>query len=88
MAEFQYQIVKNEEVDFNLSEFLLPDNAESELRYAASSTKRERVVRVRDLPRQEQPRERLFHYGPKNLSTTELLAILLGSGATEVQPSS
>lgn len=80
MAEFQYHIVKNEKVEFDLSEFLLPDNPEWELRYAASSLKKERVFRVRDLPREEQPRERLSHYGPKTLSTTELLAILLGSG--------
>lgn len=37
-------------------------------------------VRVLDMPSSERPRERLLSYGPKNLSTAELLAILLGTG--------
>ncbi len=37
-------------------------------------------VRVMDMPSSERPRERLLSYGPKNLSTAELLAILLGTG--------
>jgi len=37
-------------------------------------------LRVRDLPRSEQPRERLLQEGAKHLSTGELLAILLGTG--------
>lgn len=32
------------------------------------------------LPEQERPRERLHRFGPETLSTTELIAILLGSG--------
>jgi len=35
---------------------------------------------IRDLPRDERPRERLFMHGPETLSNAELLAILLGSG--------
>ncbi len=35
---------------------------------------------VRDLPRHEQPRQRLRHCGPQALSVAELLAIALGSG--------
>jgi DNA repair protein RadC len=35
---------------------------------------------MHDLPRQERPRERLFALGPAALSSTELIAILLGSG--------
>jgi DNA repair protein RadC len=37
-------------------------------------------VRVLDMPSSERPRERLLSYGPKNLSTAELLAILLNTG--------
>ena len=35
---------------------------------------------VRDLPRQEQPRERLRHAGPQALAVAELLAIVLRVG--------
>lgn len=37
-------------------------------------------LRVTDLPVTERPRERLIAHGPKSLSTSELLAILLGTG--------
>lgn len=35
---------------------------------------------IRELPKSERPRERLIHYGPGALSTSELLAILLRTG--------
>ena len=35
---------------------------------------------IRDLPHAERPRERLLEYGPKYLSNTELIAILLRTG--------
>jgi len=35
---------------------------------------------IRDLPRDDRPRERLLTHGPETLSDAELLAILLGSG--------
>jgi DNA repair protein RadC len=38
------------------------------------------VLKVRDLPTEEKPRERLFAHGPEALSTAELLAILLTTG--------
>lgn len=37
-------------------------------------------LRIVDIPESERPRERLMSYGPKTLSTAELLAILLGTG--------
>lgn len=37
-------------------------------------------LRIADLPLSERPRERLLAVGAKNLSNTELLAILLGTG--------
>ncbi|MCT7949361.1 DNA repair protein RadC [Ancylothrix sp. C2] len=37
-------------------------------------------LRILDIPETERPRERLMSYGPKTLSTAELLAILLGTG--------
>ena len=35
---------------------------------------------IRELPAEERPRERLAHYGPKSLKTSELVAILLRTG--------
>ncbi len=37
-------------------------------------------LRIRDLPENERPRERLLKYGAKQLGTAELLAILLATG--------
>ncbi len=37
-------------------------------------------LRIADLPSQERPRERLLSLGAKNLTLSELLAILLGTG--------
>ncbi len=37
-------------------------------------------LRIADLPPTERPRERLLAIGVKNLTTTELLAILLSTG--------
>jgi len=38
------------------------------------------VLRVRDLPLEEKPREKLIKFGPNSLSVAELVAILLGVG--------
>ncbi len=38
------------------------------------------VLKVRDLPQEEKPRERLIAHGPNVLSTPELLAVVLGVG--------
>jgi DNA repair protein RadC len=40
------------------------------------------VCRVRDLPAEERPRERLARLGPAVLSNRELLALLVGSGSS------
>ena len=37
-------------------------------------------MKIKDLPKIDRPREKLEKYGPKRLSDSELLAILLGSG--------
>jgi len=36
---------------------------------------------IKDLPREERPRERLIKFGPENLSNAELLAIIIGIGS-------
>lgn len=38
------------------------------------------VLRIRDLPREEKPREKILSNGPSALSMTELLALILSSG--------
>lgn len=38
------------------------------------------VLRVKDLPSEEKPREKLLTFGPSSLSHAELMAILLGVG--------
>jgi hypothetical protein len=44
---------------------------ESEIRYSLT---------IKDLPANERPRERLAHFGAENLSTSELIAIILRNG--------
>jgi DNA repair protein RadC len=39
--------------------------------------------RIKDIPKDERPRERLIKYGPKHLSTAELLAIIMRVGTRE-----
>ena len=38
-------------------------------------------MKIKDLPKIERPREKLEKYGPEKLSSSELLAILLGAGS-------
>src|SRR5690625_7547021 len=38
------------------------------------------VIRMKDVPKEERPRERLLQLGESQLTNQELLAILLGSG--------
>ncbi len=41
------------------------------------------VLRVKDLPQAEKPREKLLTFGPANLSSQELIAIIFNSGTTK-----
>lgn len=43
----------------------------------------EYVLRIRDLPEQEKPREKLIQLGPQALGVSELLAVLLNVGTTK-----
>lgn len=38
------------------------------------------TISIKDLPKEDRPRERLLNYGANHLSNQELLAILIGSG--------
>jgi DNA repair protein RadC len=44
---------------------------------------RRRRPTIKDLPESERPRERLLHHGEEHLSDAELLAIIIGAGATD-----
>jgi DNA repair protein RadC len=41
---------------------------------------RKYVLRIRDMPIEQKPREKLIKYGPSTLSSAELLAIILNTG--------
>src|ERR1051325_3360691 len=41
---------------------------------------KEYILKVRDLPEEDRPREKLIKYGPETLSVMELLAIVLNAG--------
>jgi DNA repair protein RadC len=65
------------QVSFRESE----DRPNGETHYAAADIDGpQRVLRVRDMYEEDRPRQRLTNYGPKALSTAELLSILLGTG--------
>src|SRR5699024_5605048 len=38
------------------------------------------AITIKDVPKEDRPRERLLNYGASHLSNQELLAILIGSG--------
>ena len=40
-------------------------------------------VLIKNIPKEERPRERLVKYGPKNLSTEDLIAIILKTGTRD-----
>lgn len=40
-------------------------------------------LKMKDLPEDERPRERLYKYGPQDLKTSELLAIIIRVGSNE-----
>ncbi len=46
----------------------------------STESKLYKISRVRDLPTEERPREKLLENGPNSLSSAELLAIVLGVG--------
>lgn len=56
-------------------------SGEALIQYAAADLSQpEYTLRIQDMPEGERPRERLFHLGPKSLSTAELIAVVLGLG--------
>lgn len=69
--------------DSNLAFFELESGLETqEIRnqYSYTQIRNQYNLRIQDLPPSERPRDRLLEHGAENLSTSELLAILLGTG--------
>jgi DNA repair protein RadC len=50
---------------------------------SATATDKKYVLRLRDMPANEKPREKLIAHGPAVLSTAELLAVILNVGTTK-----
>jgi DNA repair protein RadC len=48
--------------------------------YKPTSSVREYILRVKDMPSDEKPREKLLKHGPGALSVNELLAVILSTG--------
>jgi len=42
--------------------------------------KQESIYKIKNIPEDDRPRERLLRYGPEAMSTSELIAVILGSG--------
>jgi DNA repair protein RadC len=41
------------------------------------------VLRIKDMPNEDKPREKLIKYGPSNLTVSELLAVILTTGTVK-----
>lgn len=48
---------------------------------ASSLCERPYVLKIKDMPDEDKPREKLLKYGPSNLSVAELLAIVFNTGS-------
>lgn len=44
------------------------------------SSSKQYVLKVKDMPHEDQPREKMLHFGPESLSLVELLAVVLVQG--------
>ena len=41
------------------------------------------ILKIKDIPKNERPRERLLKYGVENLSNEELLSIIIKTGTKD-----
>ncbi len=62
-----------------ISPYTLRDN-DLVLTSASTTSKKQYILKFRDLPQTDRPREKMLDYGPGKLSTKELLAVVLGTG--------
>lgn len=63
----------------HISPYTLRDN-DLVLTTVPAASKKQYVLKFRDLPQTDKPREKMLDYGPAKLSTKELLAVVLGTG--------
>lgn len=52
----------------------------NDLLHTEGKINREYILKIRDLPPEDKPRERLLKYGPQALSVNELLSVILTTG--------
>ncbi|MDO8575620.1 MAG: DNA repair protein RadC [bacterium] len=52
---------------------------DSDLLFTSNKSK-QYILKIRDLPTDDRPREKMLEHGPTILSTSELLAVILGTG--------
>lgn len=64
-----------------MSTYTLVDHAVTVTNQAVAQG-RTYVLKIRDLPNEDKPREKLIKYGPDSLSVHELLAVVLNTGTT------
>lgn len=69
--------------DAHMTSLSSPSYAISSSPTIVSATNRTYVLTIHDLPNEERPRERLLEHGPRALSTTELIAVLLSVGTSK-----
>jgi DNA repair protein RadC len=62
------------------SPYIIPD---TDLFMGVAPADRKYILKVRDLPSDEKPREKLIQHGPESLSIHELLAAILVTGTTK-----
>lgn len=71
----QLNTAPKEKVRGKVEKYFLRDN-----NLILDNVNREYVLKVKDLPEDERPREKLLAHGPGSLSSSELLAVVLGTG--------
>ncbi len=63
--------------------FVVDEHVQEYASTSKSSKEKRYILTIRDLPREEKPREKLLTYGPAALSIQELLAVVLMTGTTK-----
>ncbi|KKW42261.1 MAG: replication and repair protein RadC protein [Candidatus Magasanikbacteria bacterium GW2011_GWA2_56_11] len=63
--------------------YALRDSAVVVLEQERPQPGRTYVLKIRDLPGDDKPREKLIKYGPENLSVHELLAVIINTGTVK-----
>src|SRR3989338_1726059 len=63
--------------------YTIPETGLILLEADALSSGRTYFLRIKDMPSEDKPREKLLKYGPSNLTVQELLAVIINTGSTK-----